>query len=418
MRLLYSIFIYFYRAGIAIAAFWNVTKAKKWIAGRKNYFTLLQKEVVEKLNKDDELIWFHCASLGEFEQGRTLIERYKVQGTRHKILLTFFSPSGYEVKKNYEYADFLVYLPIDTLYNANRFLNALPIKAVFFVKYEFWFNYLYVLKNKGISTFLISGIFRPQHYFFKWYGKWALKNLKTFTHFFVQDETSKKLLDEHGYTNNSIAGDTRFDRVIEIASAAFENKIAAAFSKNAFTVVCGSTWGKDESIIDHATNKIENLKLIIAPHEINEAGIEHISHMFGEKNTVRYSEANEETVNNYSVLIIDNVGMLSSLYQYGQLAYIGGGFDSGIHNILEPATFGLPVFFGPNYNKFNEAHELIHRNLVATIKNENELQTHILALMNDAVLLKQKQQEIKQYMKEESGATEKIMSQLKKQFNF
>lgn len=383
-----------------------------WVDGRKNIFEELGKKIRRELKENDELIWFHCSSLGEFEQGRPVIERFRVGGSRFKILLTFFSPSGYEVQKNYKGADFVFYLPIDIPVNARRFVGLLPLKAVFFVKYEFWFNYLSELKRKQIPTYLISGIFRKDQYFFKWYGVWARKQLKAFTHFFLQNEKSKQLLNQFDFVNTTISGDTRFDRVYEIAQSKKEFPLLKTFVEASQVMVAGSTWEQDEKLIANLKLEILNLKLIVVPHEIWESHIESITNLFERHNPIRYSQANDQNIQQAGILIIDNIGMLSSLYQYGHIAYIGGGFGDGIHNILEAAAFGLPTIFGPNYKKFNEAVELIEAGGAFSVNNSSELDSTINKLFNDKEQLVKASTISKNYVLSKKGATEIIVSEV------
>ncbi len=423
MRLLYNIFIFLYTVAVNIAALFNA-KAKLWVAGRKNIFEKINSSV----KPGEELIWFHCASLGEFEQGRPVMERIKKQEPGVKILLTFFSPSGYEIRKDYEFADYVFYLPMDSAANAKKFVQSLNIKAAFFVKYEFWFNYLHELKNKKVPTYMISGIFRDDHYFFKWYGGWAKKQLTAFTEFFLQDEHSKTILSKNGFTNSIVVGDTRFDRVYEIAQNKKEFPLvklfvglpagASAKAGNSIVIICGSTWPKDESLVvssEYLEKRIKSqeVRLIIAPHEIHESHIESIEKLFGKHKTIRYSKATEQNVLNSNILIIDNIGMLASLYSYGNIAYIGGGFDDGIHSILEAAVYGLPVLFGPHYKKFHEAVELIQLQGAVSVNNKEELQKQFELLLIDKTELEKRSVICKNYVLNKKGVSEKIIAAIK-----
>ncbi|MBL7890983.1 MAG: 3-deoxy-D-manno-octulosonic acid transferase [Bacteroidia bacterium] len=413
MRIVYNILVRLYSLSIHIASLFN-NKAKLWVDGRKNTFEQLEKKIRAELKDDEELIWFHCASLGEFEQGRTIIEKFKVQSSRFKVLLTFFSPSGYEVQKNYKGADFVFYLPIDTPGNAKRFVEMLPLKAAFFVKYEFWFNYLFQLRRKTIPTYLISGIFREEQYFFKWYGRWARNQLKAFKHFFLQDEKSKQLLTQFGFTNTTLSGDTRFDRVYEIAQNKKEFPLIKLFAEGAKVLVAGSTWEDDEELVISCRLSVVSFKIIVAPHEIDEDNINQVVARFSRiGKCLRYSQANEQNIKQSQILIIDNIGMLSLIYQYGQVAYIGGGFGDGIHNILEAATFGLPTIFGPNYKKFNEAEELIKSEGSFPVNNISEFETTINKLFNDKGTLSKASAISKNYVVNKKGATEIITSSIK-----
>jgi len=364
MNCIYTTGIYFYRFLIFIASLFN-SKAKQWIVGRKDLMLNLKKSI----SHSDRIAWFHCASLGEFEQGRPLIEAYKQVNPTVKILLTFFSPSGFEIRRNYDQADYVFYLPIDTPPNAKSFINIIRPEIVFFIKYEFWFNYLKVLHKKSIPVYVISAVFRSEQYFFKWYGKWARKHLKNINHFFVQDKQSAKILKENGFSQVTLSGDTRFDRVASIAA---HNKLFEQirfFSKDALTLIAGSTWPADEEVIaKFINNPTNNIRLIIAPHEVNREHIAQLKNLFTVSCTC-FSETNEQSQIKSKVLIIDSIGILSHVYQYGDIAYIGGGFGKGIHNILEAATFGLPILFGPNFQKFNEAKELIELGAAFTINN-------------------------------------------------
>lgn len=357
----YHISILLYVFGIKLASLFN-KKAKLWVDGRKNILLHIKISLKESNNN----VWFHCASLGEYEQARPVIEKYKCKFPSDKILVTFFSPSGYEQRKNEPLIDYCFYLPIDTLSNAKEFIELVKPKKVFFVKYEFWFNYINQLKEKNISTYLISGVFRPNQLFFKWYGKWYKKVLYGFTHFFVQNEESKKLLNNQGFRNVTLSGDTRFDRVNENATSPKILPIIKSFKDNKTLVVGGSTWKTEEQILSRLNNP--TFKLVIAPHDISEYHIKQIEKLF-KQNCLRYSQANTTNITGVNVLIIDNIGILSNIYQYADLAFIGGGFTGALHNILEPASFGNVVFFGPKHHKFHEAQELIDDNGAFEISN-------------------------------------------------
>ncbi|MCW3072555.1 MAG: 3-deoxy-D-manno-octulosonic acid transferase [Bacteroidetes bacterium] len=409
MRLLYNISIHVYKILITAASSLN-PKAKLWLDGRKNIFEKLASSISATCSPGSKLAWFHCASLGEFEQGRPLIERYKAQHPDVKILLTFFSPSGYEIRKDYKGADLVCYLPADTPSNAKRFLEIVKPSAVFFVKYEFWFNYLAELKRRDVPTYLISGIFREEQHFFKFYGSWFRKQFSSFTHFFLQDLRSEELLHSIGYKNTTVAGDTRFDRVSEIAKNVRPFPLIEKFKGGHRVLIAGSTWKEDEELI--AGSAQENLKLIIAPHEIDEKHIESICALFSKYSVIRYSQATESAVAAAQVLVIDNIGMLSSLYQYGTFAFIGGGFGKGIHNILEAATFGLPVVFGPNYDKFKEAVDLVKTGGAFSVSGKAEFE-NVRALLSDEQVLKTASHISKYYVESRTGATEKIMNAVK-----
>lgn len=408
MQFVYNILIRIYYLLIVFVSPFNV-KAKAWISGRKNLFEKLKNAVGENLN----IIWFHCASLGEFEQGRPVIEAYRKINPTHKILLTFFSPSGYEIRKNYSGVDWVFYLPLDTKNNVKRFLNIVKPQKVVFVKYEFWCNYLNQLNKNNVPVYLVSAIFRKQQMFFKWYGGWYRKILKCFTHIFVQNYESLLLLKSINVNNVTIAGDTRFDRVYEISTNCKAIPEASEFSDGNKVVVIGSAWQQDEEVLIPFINKSpQNVKFIIAPHEIKESGLSRL-----EKNitipTVRFSQAKQSNLKTARVLIIDNIGMLSSLYKYGNISYIGGGFGKGIHNILEAAVFGLPVVIGPNYKKFSEAVDLISEKGAFCINNIKELEQQFNTLLQNETFYFQSSKIAKTFVENRVGATEKIIEEIK-----
>jgi 3-deoxy-D-manno-octulosonic-acid transferase len=414
MHLIYNISIYFYLLAIRLASLFN-PKAKLWIKGRENIFDELKAKIKSSVSNSQgpsNIVWVHCASLGEFEQGRPLIDKIRNQKPGIKILLTFFSPSGYQIRKNYKGADFVFYLPLDTTSNAKQFIDIIKPSAVFFIKYEFWFNYLEELKRQNISTFLVSGIFRKDHYFFKFYGSWFRKQLNCFTRFFVQDESSKILLNSISYENVSVVGDTRFDRVSEISKNVISISLIEQFIQNSSVFIGGSTWPEDEKLIAEwckdSSFQTSGFKLIIAPHEINEDHIQSIIQLFAGFSVLRFSSANEQNIKQSEILIIDNIGMLSSIYQYGTIAFIGGGFGRGIHNILEAATFGLPVIFGPNYQKFTEAKELIQSGGAFSVSDKNEF-IKTISLLKDSEVLKTASHISKYYVESRIGATDRIL---------
>lgn len=410
MSVLYEIFINIYGLLIFIASSFD-NKAKKWIKGRRDLFTRLKNDFS---NLDSPVLWFHASSLGEFEQGRPVIESIRKMYPEYKILLTFFSPSGYEIRKNYSGADFVYYMPLDTFCNAKKFLNITKPQKIFFIKYEFWYNYLRIAYKMNIPIYLISGIFRKNQLFFKWYGKFYKNFLNFFTTFFVQDENSAFLLKKIGFKNVIVSGDTRFDRVYDIAINAKENQIVQKFCENKFTIVCGSTWPDDEKILTKFINKSNNdFKFIVAPHEITNKHINDILQSI-KKPTLLYSEANNlvNDLNKYSVLIINNIGMLSSLYRYGNLAYVGGGFGNGIHNILEAAVYGIPVVIGPNHKKFKEALELIELKGVFSINDYESFENIINCFYENKELLQKSGNVAKNYIIHNLGATEQIVSEI------
>jgi 3-deoxy-D-manno-octulosonic-acid transferase len=412
IHFLYNLSIRIYALIILLVSFFN-SKAKLWVDGRKDIFRKIETQLKsEKLNANT--VWFHCASLGEFEQGRPLMESIKAKESNVRIILTFFSPSGYEIRKSYTGADYVFYLPIDTPDNAAQFIGLIKPKAVFFVKYEFWFNYLNELKKQNIPTYLVSGIFRKDHYFFKFYGTWFRKQLSCFSHFYLQSEQSAQLLKSIGYTNVTVAGDTRFDRVSEISKTLKSIPIIAHFKQGCNLLIAGSTWLEDEKAIA-TLNLTKNYKVIIVPHEIDEMHLFSVEKLFASKgNTtespsiMRYSKATENNIVSANILIIDNVGMLSSLYQYASIAYVGGGFGKGIHNIIEAATFGIPVIFGPNYHKFTEAEDLIKLGGAFTISSKDNLANVFTSLQNPDLYTKSSKIS-KDYVAANVGATSKIL---------
>ena len=350
---MYNVFIYLYLLGVAIISRFNEKVRKMW-RGEREAFSILK----EKVDPEAKYVWFHAASLGEFEQGRPLMEQLRREHPEYKILLTFFSPSGYEVRKNYEGADIITYLPIDTITNARRFLRLVHPVMAFFIKYEFWYNYLHILKHRNIPVYSVSSIFRPDQVFFKWYGRQYGRVLNCFTHFFVQNEISKELLAKISITNTTIVGDTRFDRVLQIKEAAKQLPVVEAFKQDYKVFVAGSSWPPDEEIFIKYFNEHKDWKLIIAPHVIGEDHLQQIEKLLSGRKIVRYKDSAEADVKDAEVLIINCYGLLSSIYHYGDVAYVGGGFGVGIHNLLEAAVWDVPVFFGPNNQKFQEAQAL------------------------------------------------------------
>jgi 3-deoxy-D-manno-octulosonic-acid transferase len=413
MYFLYSLGIRFYVLMIRLAAFFR-PKARLWVKGRNRIFERIEK-ALNDAHFDigtHQIAWFHCASLGEFEQGRPVIEAYRQQFPEHKIFLTFFSPSGYEVRKAYTGADFIFYLPADTIRQARRFLALINPCVAVFVKYEFWFNYLNELKRKSIPVFVISANFRGTQHFFKWYGDWPRTALGKIDHIFVQNESSRELLAFVGINNVTISGDTRFDRVIDIASHIKSFPLVESFVHDSIILVAGSTWPPDEDLIFSVmASPSTKFKLIIAPHEIHPKRIEALISRPG-LNIIRYSEANETNLKEANVLVIDGIGMLSSLYRYSSIAYIGGGFGVGIHNTLEAATFGKPVIFGPNYHKFQEAIDLLDLGAAFSIKNEEELTSAIQKLLSDTSFYLNASQKAGEYVRENAGATRIIIKKL------
>jgi 3-deoxy-D-manno-octulosonic-acid transferase len=406
MRYFYSAAIGLYGLGIFAASFFS-PKARLWIQGRKKIFRQIGDSV-----KNERVIWMHAASLGEFEQGRPVMEEIRRRYPQSKILLTFFSPSGYEIRKKSSGADYVFYLPLDTQHNAIRFISLIKPSMAIFIKYEFWYHYLNQLHKAHVPVYLISGIFRPSQIFFRRYGKWFRKMLFFFDHLFVQNQESASLLKAISVTNVTVAGDTRFDRVRQIAASTREIPLAVRFKSDCICVVAGSTWPADENFLIRYINSCdEPVKFIIAPHEIHE---EHIRRIIQElkKPFVRFSEAIDTPITEKQILIIDNIGLLSSLYRYGDIAYIGGGFGKGIHNILEAATFGLPVLFGPNYSKFSEAVELIRLGGAVSVSGMDEIQSHLARWLSDKAERLSAGAVAKEYVHRKAGATSVIVNHL------
>ncbi|WP_430400064.1 3-deoxy-D-manno-octulosonic acid transferase [Flavobacterium sp.] len=384
-------------------------KMKLFVDGRKDVFSTLQS----KINASDKTIWFHAASLGEYEQGLPVIEKVKIKYPSHKIIVTFFSPSGYEVRKNNTIADVTVYLPLDTKSNAKRFIELTHPEMVFFIKYEFWPNYLNELKQRGIKTYLISGIFRENQMFFKWYGSFYRNALKTFDYFFVQNEKSKKLIQSIGFTNVKISGDTRFDRVVAILELNNSLDFIEEFKDKQTTIVIGSSWPKDEALlVNYINNSSENVKFIIAPHNIKNEQIHELKKSISKK-TILFSERENQNLSEFNVFIIDTIGILTKIYSYADIAYVGGGFGNpGVHNILEPATFGLPIVIGPNYSHFAEATALVNIEGCISIQNQTQLnETFDLLLQNEDERL-EKGHICSTFVQMNKGATDKIINHL------
>lgn len=405
MVILYNIGIAFYRCMVAVVSPFN-SKAKFWRRGQKGCLARIKNTV----EANCQIIWVHCSSLGEFEQGRPILEAIRQRNTGAKILLTFFSPSGYEVRKKYSGADYVFYLPVDTRKNATEFINIIKPQVAIFVKYEFWYHYLNQLNKQQIPTYLVSAIFRPEQVFFKSYGLWYRKFLLKFTHLFVQNEASKKLLGTIGIANVTVAGDTRFDRVLSIAKQAQQLPIVEHFCGTNPVIVAGSTWPKDEELLaTFMMNVAHGCKLIIAPHEVHEAHIQGVLAKFDFKGVVRYTQAKHDELSNAQVLIVDTIGILSSVYRYGQIAYIGGGFGAGIHNTLEAAAHGLPTVFGPNYQRFQEACDLISCRGAFAITNAEELEKVLNELLGSSEELKKSSGAAQSYVETGAGATQVLV---------
>ena len=408
---MYDIAIAFYAAMVRIASLFH-RKARLMIKGHQKTFPILEAQI----QPNHRYIWFHAASLGEFEQGRPLIEKIRKDKPEYKILLTFFSPSGYEIRKDYPGADIVCYLPFDFKRNVKKFLDLANPEMAIFIKYEFWMNYLTLLKKRDIPIYIISAIFRPNQIFFRWYGIKYRDVLDNYNWFFVQDQNSMDLLKKLNHSNVSISGDTRFDRVEEIFRKRKEIPIIPKFlnqadTHNNFVLVAGSTWEKDEEIIISYFNQHPEIKLIIAPHEIKESRIKEIKAKLT-RSYVLYSEATEKNIESVDCLIMDCFGLLSSTYRYGQIAYVGGGFGVGIHNILEAAVYGIPVLFGPNYKRFKEAKELIAANGAFSIRTEEEFTNHVNNFLSYPTLLEEDGKSAKNYVINNLGATQKIYEKI------
>ena len=391
--------------GVAIASLFN-KKVKKMWAGERQAGKVLK----EKVDPEARYIWFHAASLGEFEQGRPLIEHLRETHPEYKILLTFFSPSGYEVRKNYEGADIICYLPLDTIRNARRFLRAVKPVMAFFIKYEFWYNYLHILQHRGVPTYSVSSIFRPDQIFFQWYGRQYGRVLKCFTHFFVQNMESKALLAKLGITDVDVVGDTRFDRVLQIKEASKQLPIVEQFTAHAQKVfVAGSSWLPDEEIFIKYFDIHKDWKLIIAPHVISDEHLSQIFELLKGHRVVRYTEATEKNVKDAEVLIIDCFGLLSSIYHYGTVSYVGGGFGVGIHNVLEAAVWDIPVVFGPNNKHFQEAQGLMLVQGGFEINDYQSFRDLMMRFETDASFLQNAGENAGAFVKSRAGATAKVM---------
>ena len=428
--MIYNIVIYFVLWGIAIASLFNEKVRKMW-RGEREAFKILK----QKVDPSAKYVWFHAASLGEFEQGRPLMERIRKEYPQYKILLTFYSPSGYEVRKNYEGADIICYMPVDTRLNAIRFLRLVRPVMAFFIKYEFWSNFLHILKHRNIPTYSVSSIFREDQVFFKWYGRSYANVLKCFTRFFVQNEESKRLLEGIGITDVDVVGDTRFDRVLQIKEAAKHLPICEAFRKGVavsssssalssfdaekesrpdFKVfVAGSSWPPDEEIFIRFFNEHKDWRLLIAPHVIAEEHLKLILSLLKNKKVVRYTQTNPEEAAKADVLIIDCFGLLSSMYNYGDIAYIGGGFGVGIHNTLEAAVWNMPVIFGPNNKKFQEAQGLLKSGGGFEITNYESFEGLMNSMINNPAFLKHAGDKAGAFVASLSGATGKVLAKVK-----
>ena len=430
---MYTLIIYLYRLGVMTASLFNEKVRKMW-HGERAAFSVLK----QKVDPTARYIWFHAASLGEFEQGRPIIEQLRREHPEYKILLTFFSPSGYEVRKNYEGADIICYLPLDTPRNARRFLRLVRPCMAFFIKYEFWYNYLHILKHRGVPTYSVSSIFRPGQVFFRWYGRQYGRVLKCFTRFFVQNEVSRELLESIGITNVDVTGDTRFDRVLQIMKQAKVLPIVEEFVGKASPVfVAGSSWQPDEEIFLKYFREHPEWKLIIAPHVISEDHLLQIETLCGKENVVRYTQVENNSLTPHpspltphpspltphpspltskKMLLIDCFGLLSSIYRYADVAYVGGGFGVGIHNLPEAAVWGVPVFFGPNNERFQEAQDLKQNGGGIEIHSYDDFATHMDELTSHPAECKERGDVAAQYVEGRAGATEAILKKVSSAF--
>ena len=406
VQLLYNLGIHTYVFFIRTASLW-LPKAKQWIQGRQQLSTLHQQ--IRQLPAAEATVWMHCASLGEFEQGRPLLESLKKSHPKLRVVLTFFSPSGYEIRKNYPNADIVTYLPIDIPKNVQTFLDTIQPTLVIFVKYEFWYHFLRGVANRKIPLLLIAAKFRKEQLFFKWYGHFFREMLLCFTHIFLQDEGSASLLSSVGYQPFTVNGDPRVDRVAQLAQNKVSFPMVKAFCDAQPTFICGSTWPADHQVLIPFINQYlpPAWKVIIAPHEIQPFKIDQLITQIKQR-VIKYSQANEHNIKDHDILIIDNVGMLNALYQYGHISYIGGAFGKGLHNILEPLSFGLPVIFGPKYHKFDEANEMVNVQVAFAIQDLNGMKTCFEDLLHTDTHQKAQAQAI-QFIEKNKGATQQIV---------
>jgi 3-deoxy-D-manno-octulosonic-acid transferase len=412
MSCLYNIFIQLYSFGIRVASLFD-RKAKTWMTGRKDIFRRICEALEsESHGNDRKIAWFHCASLGEFEQGRPVIEAFRQQKPDYRIFLTFFSPSGYEIRKNYDKADHVFYLPADTPANARKFIELVNPAIVFFIKYEYWFNYMEVLHDRKIPLYVVSAIFRPDHVFFKRYGSWFLERIRQVEWFFLQDQESAKMLMKAGITSFSVTGDTRFDRVEAISRKVQAFPLIEEFCGESDVILAGSTWPEDEEILFPMIYKSDaSLKFIIAPHEIHASRISSIISRL-KIPALKYSETIGANMQDFRILVVDSMGILAHLYRYAFVAFIGGGFGGGIHNILEAAAFGVPVMFGPNYQKFREAKELIIAGGAFTVSEANQVIQLVNHFLANPESYHKSAATCAKYVQENRGATEKIMEKI------
>lgn len=405
MRFLNTIGVSLYTLAIAIASLFNA-KARLWVKGRRHQFQKLQSCFAG----DEHPVWIHSASLGEYEQARPIIERIKKESPDTKVLATFFSPSGYEIRKNDKLPDYVFYLPSDSRRHARRFLQIVQPKMAIFVKYEFWFNYIFELNKRNIPFYYVCAIFRPTQYFFKPIGKWFVQQLRKASYFFVQNEESKQLLQDAGIAQVDVCGDTRFDRVYAIASQEYTLDFVEQFKQNRKLVVAGSSWGPDEQLLAEVLKQQPDYKLIVAPHEINRKA--ELLKTFSSFKTICYTEIAEQDLADYDVLIIDTIGMLSKIYKYSTISYVGGAFKTGLHNILEAAVFGVPLFYGPHYDHFNEAVMLVKLNGAFSINNASEMLAVIQRFNNEPAYYENTCSICRGYVEENIGAVDAIYRRL------
>ncbi|WP_028283455.1 3-deoxy-D-manno-octulosonic acid transferase [Olleya marilimosa] len=411
MNLLYNITIQLASVVLKLLSLFN-NKLKLGVDGRALTFNKLD----QFLNKGDKTLWFHCASLGEYEQGLPIFTELRKDYPNHKIVLSFFSPSGYEIRKNAPFADLVVYLPLDTKNNAKRFINLVNPELTVFVKYEIWPNYLNEIKSRGLRAILISAVFRKDQSFFKWYGSQTKKALFAFEHIFTQNETSKKLLESINYTNATISGDTRFDRVSNQLNTDNNLDFIKVFKDNKLCIVVGSSWPEDESLIIEFINNYVGIpiKFIIAPHNIKSKQIENIQTNL-KKPSILFTQKEKKDLSQYDVFILDTIGLLSKAYSYADIAYVGGAMgNTGLHNILEPAVFGVPIIIGKNYQKFPEAFDMIKNKGVKSVSNITELSTELNSLINDPESRLTTGNQNADFIKKNEGAVIQIMQYLRK----
>ena len=405
MLILLSIGVILYTIGIIVASLFS-KKARLWIRGRRGQFDKLSATI----SRDDHPIWVHSASLGEYEQARPIMEKIKQNHPNIKILATFFSPSGYEIRKNDTLPDYIFYLPSDTKRHARKFMRIVQPRMAIFVKYEFWYNYIHELSKQNIPFYYVSAIFRPDQYFFKPHGKWFTRQLSKASGFFVQNEESKQLLNSIGIEQVEVCGDTRFDRVYAIANQSYTLDFVQTFKQNKKLIVAGSTWGPDEELLSKLFSNLHGYKLIVAPHEISRKA--EVMKTFGKFKTVFYTESSDENLENADILIIDTIGMLSKIYKYSDISYIGGAFKTGLHNILEAAVFGVPLFFGPHYSKFNEAVMLVQQKGAFSIRSHSEMMDIIRHFESDPAYYESTCAICRHYVQQNIGACDRIYERI------